>query len=81
MSIQPIPHLNEVEHLRFELEAITSLVQVCADSLNLASVLELSSTADVLQMAADRAFEATGKAKALEAALQPEQEPEQEDAA
>ncbi|UJS23893.1 hypothetical protein [Thiothrix winogradskyi] len=65
----PPAHHRDVEHLREELEAIGNLLNVCLDSMRLVNALELLSTVEVLQMAADRAFEAVTPAKELETTL------------
>ncbi|MDQ5769568.1 hypothetical protein [Thiothrix subterranea] len=65
----PPAHHRDVEHLREELEAIDNLLNVCLDSMRLVDAIELLSTVAVLQMAADRAFEAVTPAKALETTL------------
>lgn len=78
--MKPFPQTHrDVEHLRAELEALESLIQVCADSVKYCAAPELSAAANVLQMAADRAFEAVEHAKKLEQVLLAAQE--QEDAA
>lgn len=71
-------HQRGVEHLRQELEALESLVQVCADSVKLCAAPELASAASVLQMTADRAFEASESAKTLETAITGELDSEAE---
>ncbi|EIJ33366.1 hypothetical protein [Thiothrix nivea] len=71
-------HLPAIEHLRQELEALESLIQVSADSVKLCAAPELSAAANVLQMAADRAFEASEHAKKLEQTLLAELDQEDE---
>ena len=71
-------HQRGVEHLRQELEALESLIQVCADSVKLCAAPELASAASVMQMTADRAFEASESAKTLETAITDELDSEAE---
>lgn len=71
MSLKQYPptHHRDAEHLREELESIQRLLRVCVDSMQLANVLELIHTTEVLDELAERVWNAIAPAKALETVL------------
>ena len=67
-DLPPIHH-RDVEHLKEELQAIHRLFRVCVDSMQLANVLELTHTTEVLDELAERTWSAIKPAEELQDVL------------